>query len=379
MDAIRKQASRLREQVAKQQQAVLKQFAGYSVTQGPDSVITDEAELQRHQQLERLYISTRAGKHFQREIVRGVEGYISTGSKQLEVVTKVSDDCCKYAIEGPNSSGALAQASHHFGTALQQMEKERELLHRSLGTQVAEPLKAMVMGAPLEDARHLCQRYDRLRQDAEAQAIEVARRQLKSKEAGGTAENTVKLQAVETKFAELSLAMVSLGKEAAAAMIAVEAQQQRLTLQRLIAMVEAERAYHQRLAEILDQLHAVMVGERQRGETPAAVGSLPEAYVPPPSYDDVKANTTDSSMPNSNASATQKALYFLAEVLHSFEAELPGELSISVGDFVVVRQVSPTGWSEGECKGKCGWFPTSHVERRHRAPASKVVDASSLL
>ena len=35
--------------------------------------------------------------------------------------------------------------------------------------QVAEPLRAMVMGAPLEDARHLTQRYERLRQEAEAQ------------------------------------------------------------------------------------------------------------------------------------------------------------------------------------------------------------------
>jgi len=35
--------------------------------------------------------------------------------------------------------------------------------------QVAEPLRALVMGAPLEDARHLTQRYERLRQEAEAQ------------------------------------------------------------------------------------------------------------------------------------------------------------------------------------------------------------------
>jgi hypothetical protein len=35
--------------------------------------------------------------------------------------------------------------------------------------QVAEPLRAMVMGAPLEDARHLAQRYDRMRQEAEVQ------------------------------------------------------------------------------------------------------------------------------------------------------------------------------------------------------------------
>jgi hypothetical protein len=29
----------------------------------------------------------------------------------------------------------------------------------------------MVMGAPLEDARHLAQRYDRMRQEAEAQVF----------------------------------------------------------------------------------------------------------------------------------------------------------------------------------------------------------------
>ena len=30
-------------------------------------------------------------------------------------------------------------------------------------------MRAMVMGAPLEDARHPAQRYDRMRQEAEAQ------------------------------------------------------------------------------------------------------------------------------------------------------------------------------------------------------------------
>lgn len=47
------------------------------------------------------------------------------------------------------------------------------------------------------------------------------------------------MQAAEAKLAELTSAMMTLGKEAAAAMISVEAQQQRLTLQRLIAMVGA--------------------------------------------------------------------------------------------------------------------------------------------
>lgn len=31
-------------------------------------------------------------------------------------------------------------------------------------------------------------------------------------------------------------------------------------------------------------------------------------------------------------------------------------------------QVSPTGWSEGECRGKAGWFPSEYVEKRQRIP-----------
>ncbi len=137
------------------------------------------------------------------------------------------------------------------------------------------------------------------------QAAEVGRRQFRNKEVGGNVDNTLKLQTAEQKMGELTSAMAVLGKEAAAAMTAVEAQQQRLTLQRLIAMVslvdnrnskfhlyiclpnrykwkcvkvvalyndvhvkcwralcfdaaqvEAERSYHQRVAEILDQLQA---------------------------------------------------------------------------------------------------------------------------
>jgi hypothetical protein len=46
-----------------------------------------------------------------------------------------------------------------------------------------------------------------------------------------------KLEAAEYKLEELKSNMVGLGREAIAAMSAVEAQQQRLTLQRLIALV----------------------------------------------------------------------------------------------------------------------------------------------
>jgi Holliday junction resolvasome RuvABC DNA-binding subunit len=67
------------------------------------------------------------------------------------------------------------------------------------------------------------------------QALDVGRRQVRSKE--GNTENDQKLQMAEQKMGELLSAMGVLGKEAAAAMTSVEAQQQRLTLQRLISMV----------------------------------------------------------------------------------------------------------------------------------------------
>lgn len=47
----------------------------------------------------------------------------------------------------------------------------------------------------------------------------------------------LKLEASEAKLQDLMSNVATLGKEAAAAMAAVEAQQQRLTLQRLITMV----------------------------------------------------------------------------------------------------------------------------------------------
>jgi len=36
---------------------------------------------------------------------------------------------------------------------------------------VLDPLRAMVAGSPLEDARHLAQRYSRMRQEAETHVI----------------------------------------------------------------------------------------------------------------------------------------------------------------------------------------------------------------
>ncbi|KAL0923689.1 hypothetical protein M5K25_007755 [Dendrobium thyrsiflorum] len=367
MDAIRKQATRLREQVAKQQQAVLKQFYGSS-----DNIVTDDFELQQHQKLEKLFTSTRTAKHFQRDLVRGVEGYIVTGSKQVEIGTKLSEDSRKYGVDNTCTSGnTLAKAALDYARARSQIEKERGNLLKAFGAQVAEPLRAMVMGAPLEDARHLAQRYDKVRQEAEAQAIEVSRRQQKVREAPGNVDNSLKVEAAESKLLELKSNMSVLGKEAVAAMTAVESQQQRLTLQRLIAMIESERTFHQRVLQILDQLEGEMISERQRIEVSLSPTSVIESGTPPPpSYEE--ANSIFNSNPANGL--TDSMGYFLAEVMQSYQAETNVELNLSVGDYVVVRKVSSNGWAEGECKGKAGWFPYGYIERRERVLASKIAE-----
>jgi hypothetical protein len=95
-------------------------------------------------------------------------------------------------------------------------------------------------------------------------------------------------------------------------------------------------------------------------------------FIAPPSYEDTKAGAPTSKSSEKNA-------YFLAEVTHDFVGEGQGELSLSVGEYVVVRQVASSGWSEGECKGQAGWFPTSYVERRQRIPGSKGTEMGSAL
>ncbi|ESQ53151.1 hypothetical protein EUTSA_v10025489mg [Eutrema salsugineum] len=372
MEAIRKQATKLREQVARQQQAVLRQFGGGGYG-GSDTVITDEEELHRHQKLEKLYISTRSAKHFQRDIVRGVEGYIVTGSKQVEIGTKLCDDSRKFGSENTCTSGnTLTRASLSFASARAQMEKERGNLLKALGTQVAEPLRAMVMGAPLEDARHLAQRYDRMRQEAEAQTIEVSKRQAKVRENPGNPELVLKLESADAKIEDLKSNMTKLGKEAASAMAAVEDQQQNQTLQRLITLVEAERNYHQRILEIIERLEGEMRFEQQRIEEAPQTPQVENIVSPPPpSYEEANAGVNASQMHDGTSDAMG---YFLGEVMFSYQADSDFELSISVGDYVVIREVTSSGWAEGECKGKAGWFPYDYIERRDRVLATKVIE-----
>ncbi|GJX21061.1 SH3 domain-containing protein 3 [Tanacetum coccineum] len=148
---------------------VIKQFSA-SGYEHSDVMVIDELEMQRHQHLEKLYRSTRSGKEFQRELVKAAEAFSSIGYKHIEAGTKLSEECCKYGVENADDE-ILAKAASIYGDARKHVEKEQEDFTRLLFSQILEPLRAMIVGAPLEDARHLAQRYSRMRQEAETQVI----------------------------------------------------------------------------------------------------------------------------------------------------------------------------------------------------------------
>lgn len=360
MEAIKKQATKLREQVAKQQQAILRQLGHL----GHESVMVDEAELEIHQRLQELYMSTRAAKHFQRDIVRGVEGYISTSKKQVEIARKLVDNCYKYGSEIQNGPSTLPKVAVEFGTTHAAMEDQREIMLGVLGSQVCEPLRASIHGAPLEDARHLTHSYDRMRQEFEYQATEVIRRQSKFREA--STESLAKLKNAETRLSELKSSVLVLGKEATDAMLSVEEEQQQITFQKLLTMVDAERSYHQNVVSILEKLHSEMLVEEQLSESP------PQSSNSPRVLHDTTSNGTEHP-----ETEDKSPTYFIAKVMHSFDAQADGELSLEVGDYVVVRQVAPNGWSEGECNGKSGWFPSAYAVMSDEVAASKMVETDT--
>ncbi|OAY73553.1 SH3 domain-containing protein 1 [Ananas comosus] len=241
MEALKKQASKLREQVAKQQQRTLCHDTG----------LIDESELQCHQnlrncitlqKLQRYLFVTNVYEinqlcllmyrlYILLELVNLIasstkyctrcRSFIAASTKQMEIVKRLAEDCCKYGSEYQSFGFALARASLDFGTSHSLMEKERESLLRALGDQML--------------AINL--RYERIRQDLESQTAEVLRRRLKSNEVGANAESAAKLQNAESKLSELQNTLSALGREATVAMVAVETQQQQTTFERLLAMM----------------------------------------------------------------------------------------------------------------------------------------------
>ncbi|XP_042006630.1 SH3 domain-containing protein 2-like isoform X2 [Salvia splendens] len=150
------------------------------------------------------------------------------------------------------------------------------------------------------------------------------------------------------KLNELKSNMVTLGKEATSAMAAVEHQQQRLTLQRLIAMMLSAR----------QQTEVFPNPARDTRRNPASAYNEGENLSASKPYDG-SFDGTD---------------YFLGEVIQPYQAESDVELTLALGDYVVVRKVTNNGWAEGECKCDAGWFPFEFVERWDRVLASKVAE-----
>uniref|UniRef100_A0A6N2LQV9 SH3 domain-containing protein n=1 Tax=Salix viminalis TaxID=40686 RepID=A0A6N2LQV9_SALVM len=156
----------------------------------------------------------------------------------------------------------------------------------------------------------------------------------------GNSELAMKLESAETKLQDLKSNMAILGKEAAAAMAAVEAQQQRLTLQRLIAMVMLKQtAYHQRVLQVLDQLEARWhQNDNGLKHLPPKCG---EQHAPPPSYEEINGVYASQAQNGRTDSMGHAFIPCQSDV----------ELTLSIGDYVVVTN---NGWAEGECKGKAG-------------------------
>nr|XP_017230550.1 PREDICTED: SH3 domain-containing protein 1 isoform X2 [Daucus carota subsp. sativus] len=362
MEAIKRQASKFREQVAKQQQAILKQL-------GKETDIFDDDELQGYQKLQNLYNSTRETKHFQREIVRGVESSVSTMKKQLEIVRKLAENCCKFANEYQEAGSSVSRAVMQFGTAHSSIEDEKEAMLGIFVDQVSNPLRASITGAPLEDARHLTRRCERLRQEVESQAAEVIKRQSRSKDA--SVESVMKLKNAEARLTEHRASMVVLQREATTAMLSVEDQQQQLTFQKLVTMVGAERSYHVYALNSLDELHSKMILEMQLIESSWKPETSHRNVNAPPAHKDATISGSDDQATDSEGHD-----YFMAKgntpltrskdpakVKHPFDAQADGELNLAIDEYVAVYKVAPSGWSEGKCMGRTGWFPSAYVER----------------
>lgn len=79
------------------------------------------------------------------------------------------------------------------------------------------------------------------------------------REGTGNPDIVMKLEAAESKLQDLKSNIGILGKEATAAMSAVEAQQQRLTLQRLISMVKKLLTSYNKLLKSTSVRESLMV------------------------------------------------------------------------------------------------------------------------
>lgn len=86
-------------------------------------------------------------------------------------------------------------------------------------------------------------------------------------------------------------------------------------------------------------------------------------------------NATTSVIIMANAMLSSKGISFLC--FNYFILTFRCFTSTPLTFLVVPLKVAPTGWSEGECKGKAGWFPSAYIARQEKAPVSKIAEANS--
>ncbi|KAL9247002.1 hypothetical protein vseg_020475 [Gypsophila vaccaria] len=354
MEAIKRQASKFREQVTKHQQALLRQLGHFD----GEAFVRDDSEIARRHQLQNLYSSTKAAKHFEKDIVHGIEGSISVTSKEIEIDRRFAQDCSKYEADNHCTTSTLSDTAAHLRDSRHSIIKEKEILLGVFGEQVCKPLQALIKSAELEDGRHLIRRFEKLWQEVEAQAAEVQKLKLKPTEGPKSIEKSIiKLQLAEDNLDELRSRLMALGKEASSAMLSVEDQQQTVTFQQLVVMVNAEVSFHRNVLTILEKLLTEMNEvEKQNAASPHAAAMHNQSHVLETRLDDLNGEKEHDKEPEVDAS-------FVAKVIHPFDGQAEGELSLSVDDIVIVHQVFPVGWAKGECKGKTGWFPSPYVQK----------------
>ncbi|KAF3331576.1 aldehyde dehydrogenase [Carex littledalei] len=141
MDALRKHANKLKEQVSKQQQAVIKQFSG-SGYEGSDVMAIDELEetpsvRETIQVFSIRKVTELSHKDFQKDIARAGEAFVLLGNRHIEIGTKLSEDCFRYGSENTANNAILAKVACLYGGALRNIEKEYEEFNHILSNQVS--------------------------------------------------------------------------------------------------------------------------------------------------------------------------------------------------------------------------------------------------
>eukprot|EP00960_Hanusia_phi_P034445 751078-Hanusia_phi.AAC.3 len=106
------------------------------------------------------------------------------------------------------------------------------------------------------------------------------------------------------------------------------------------------------------------VAPRQEGRGPNKVEASRTKFEQQDSFTRLHQEASDQSLSRSIVSREASESWSTVRAICAFEAQRPHELSLKVGEFVVILRKHPSGWWEG-CStrdGRRGWIPSNHVE-----------------